>query len=100
MPATILIEDEIGIVIKDINPQAAIHYLIIPKKHIKDINSCGEDDRELIANLVMLARKVSHIVSGAEEFKLLVNNGYNAGQRVFHLHMHFLADNNRSLELK
>jgi histidine triad (HIT) family protein len=91
LPSTILYEDDAVIVIKDRAPKAPIHYLIIPKKHIPDINSLKNDDYSVGSVIFKTAQKIPSLVSQAENFNLLVNNGFNAGQRVFHLHTHFLA---------
>jgi len=82
--------DEI-IVIKDINPKAPIHYLIIPKKHIQDIQSFESHDSDLAGKLLLAARDLSQTLPGSSDFKLVVNSGKQAGQCVFHVHLHFLA---------
>ncbi len=76
------------IVIKDISPQAPIHYLIISKKHYHDLLSVPADECCMLSAMLKLAQELG---KDAGDFKLILNNGYNAGQRVFHLHMHFLA---------
>jgi histidine triad (HIT) family protein len=91
LPAVILFEDPQVIVIKDRFPRAPIHYLIIPKKHVKDIGALQGNDYALGAITFAAAQRIAREVEGAEDFNLLVNNGYGAGQRVFHLHTHFLA---------
>lgn len=79
------------IVIKDIAPKAAIHYLIIPKKHMMDIQDMGPGDVGLGAQFLTIAKKLATTSPEAAAFRLVVNNGHEAGQRVFHLHVHFLA---------
>ena len=91
IPATIIAESDDILVIKDINPKAPIHYLIIPKKHITDITELHADDRGLAGDMLLMAKELSKSLSGSKAFKLLVNNGADAGQCVFHLHFHFLA---------
>ncbi|HAU30367.1 TPA: histidine triad nucleotide-binding protein [Candidatus Dependentiae bacterium] len=91
IPAEIVAENEQIIVIKDINPKAPIHLLIIPKKEIRDIQSFGPEDFGLAAAIFQMAQELSRTVPGAEEFRLQVNSGHKAGQRVFHVHAHFLA---------
>lgn len=91
IPSTIIDQTNLSIVIQDIAPQAPIHYLIIPKKHVQDLASCSSDDAELLADMMLLAKKISVENKAATAFKLITNNGYAAGQRVFHLHFHFLA---------
>ncbi len=87
--AEVVAENDTLIVIKDIFPKTAIHYLIIPKVHYKDLQSAS--DCPLTCALFSMARTLSANIPGAEEYRLVINNGYKAGQRVFHLHMHFLA---------
>ncbi len=90
-PATIITETDDIIVIKDIAPKAAIHYLIIPKKHIKDVSSFERGDCCNGSKMLLMAQKLSQEVPGAQDFRFIINNGYGAGQRVFHVHAHFLA---------
>lgn len=91
IPATIIAENNDLIVLQDIAPKAPIHYLIVPKKEIKDIQSIQPADLFIIQRMIEMAQWLSLNVPGAEHFKLLINSGEKAGQRVFHLHMHFLA---------
>ena len=91
IPADIIYEDEKSIVIKDINPQAPIHLLIIPKKNIPMLSSAGEEDRELLGHLMIVAGKVSKMLELDDTFNIVINNGANAGQTVFHLHLHLLS---------
>ena len=85
VPAEVIEENDDVIVIRDIAPKAPIHYLIIPKKHIKDLNEL--DDAKLAGKLLFTAKKLAK----GEPFRLVISNGYDAGQRVFHLHIHFLS---------
>ncbi|MBA3751690.1 HIT family protein [Candidatus Dependentiae bacterium] len=77
------------IVIKDKFPKASVHYLIIPKQHYRDLLEL--DDCSVSGSLIQMARSLSEHNSELRDFKLLINNGYSMGQRVFHVHMHFLA---------
>ena len=90
--ADIIYEDEKLIVIKDISPQAPIHFLLIPKTPIINIKTMTDgDDHEYGTHIFKVARYLSQSILHADSFKLIINNGYEAGQRVFHLHAHFLA---------
>lgn len=91
IPSEVIRETNNVIVLKDIAPQAPIHFLIIPKKHIKDLSSCEQQDQAGLSDILMMAQKLSKEIPEASSFKLLVNNGHSAGQRIFHLHFHFLA---------
>lgn len=86
-----IIEDELLIVIQDIQPKAPIHYLIIPKKHIQDVQSMEESDFSYAGSFFAMAQQLSKTIAGAQDFKLHINSGRNAGQIVMHLHMHFVA---------
>lgn len=89
--AEIVLEKEYTIVIKDIYPKAAIHLLVIPKKHLESIKDAKAGDSDMLAELFLAAKALSLFVPHSSDFKLVVNNGTKAGQHVFHLHMHFLA---------
>lgn len=91
VPSTIIAETDDIIVIEDRAPKTPIHYLIIPKKHIKDIQSFERGDCCYGSKMMLMAQKLSQETPHASDFKFLINNGYNAGQRVFHIHAHFLA---------
>ncbi|MBP9765349.1 HIT domain-containing protein [Candidatus Babeliales bacterium] len=84
-------ENDDVIVIKDIAPKASIHYLIIPKKHIANIQSCESQDTLLLGKLLMTAQTIATMLPNNPEFKLVSNNGASVGQSVFHIHIHFLA---------
>jgi histidine triad (HIT) family protein len=89
--ATFILKEENCIVIKDIAPKAPIHYLIIPKVHIPDVASISPSQFDVITNLFAVAQKIGKTLPGSQAYKLVINNGHDAGQRVFHLHMHFLS---------
>lgn len=91
IPSKIIRETESVIVLKDIAPKAPIHFLIIPKKHIQDLASCDQQDQSILSDILMMAQMLSKDIPEAANFKLMMNNGHSAGQRVFHLHFHFLA---------
>ena len=95
IPAALIAENNEVLVIKDINPKATIHYLIIPKKHFPDLQSLEEQaldetDTLLMGKLMLMAKQLSKDFS-IPGFKLIVNNGKEAGQCVFHFHIHFLS---------
>jgi histidine triad (HIT) family protein len=88
IPSSIIAETDDIIVIKDIAPKAPVHYLILPKKHIQDIQSLERMDCCLMSRMMRMAQQLSKKTG---DFRVLINSGKNAGQKVFHLHMHFLA---------
>lgn len=91
IPAEIVAENEQVIVFKDIHPKAPVHLLIVPKKEIKDIQSFKPGDFVYAQAMFAMAQELSRSIPGAQEFRLLINSGYSVGQRVFHVHAHFLA---------
>jgi len=91
LPSTIIAENNDILVIQDIQPKAPIHYLIIPKNHIEDIQSLSEADAFYSSHMLMMAGQISKKLSGSQAFRLIINNGSEAGQSVFHLHCHFLS---------
>ena len=88
IPADILYEDELSIVIKDISPQAPTHLLIIPKKVIPKLSDATDEDQNILGHLMLVAGKIAEQLELDETFRLVVNNGAKAGQSVFHLHLH------------
>lgn len=98
MPATIIKDSDDVLVIKDIAPKYPYHYLIIPKKHITNCAQLGQDDLRLAGNMLLMASQLAKDLPPPCSFKLVVNNGIEAGQKVFHLHIHFLAGS-KMLEL-
>ena len=93
IPADIIFEDELCIVIKDINPQAPIHLLIIPKKQIPKLSDANNNDLEILGHLMLIVGNMSRQFNVEDAFNVVINNGENAGQTVFHLHIHLLAGN-------
>lgn len=91
IPTKKIIENDDLIVIQDIAPKAPVHYLIIAKKHVKNIQSCEQLDQALLGFMLLTAKQLSHALPGNQEFKLVANNGASVGQSVFHMHFHFLA---------
>ena len=90
--ADIVFENEKVIAFKDINPVAPIHVLIIPKKNIKTINDIEENDKELIGELFLAAKKIAKDYNiDKNGYRLIFNCNDDAGQTVFHIHMHLLA---------
>lgn len=91
IPAAIVTENDHVLVIKDIAPKAPIHYLIIPKVCIKNVADLSEATKDVPTHILMMAQQLSQKLSGSQAFRLMFNNGADAGQSVFHLHCHFLS---------
>ena len=91
IPSDFLYEDEHCIAINDLNPQAPVHVLVIPKRGIPRLVDAEADDQALLGHLMLAAGKVARQLGVADAFRLIVNNGAGAGQTVFHLHLHIIA---------
>lgn len=92
IPAKLVHSDEMTVAFEDINPQAPTHILIVPNKHIPDIQSMKEGDQELVGRLFFVARNLAEKQGlDKEGYRLVINNGRDAGQAVFHIHLHLLS---------
>lgn len=91
IPADIVYEDDSSLAFRDVNPQAPVHILIIPKKPMEQLNDAEVSDQELLGHLIFVAHKVAEKEGVADAFRLVLNNGAGAGQEVFHMHFHLLA---------
>ncbi len=91
LPSSKIAENDDVLVIKDLYPKAPIHYLILPKKHVRDISQLNEEDAHIASKLLLMAQKLSEKDEQHAQFRLISNNGPLAGQCVFHIHLHFLA---------
>ena len=96
VPTDFLYNDDSLVVFKDINPQAPVHLLIVPKKHIRSINNLTKADKNIVAEMIMvgkdMAKKMSINDSG---YKLFFNVEKGGGQIIFHLHMHLVGGWNK-----
>ena len=92
IPSEIVYEDDLCFAIKDISPKAPTPLLIIPRKPIPRLVDSQEEDRELLGHLLLAAGKIARAAGVDDAFRLIVNNGEGAGQSVFHLHLHLLAN--------
>lgn len=91
IPAKVKFENESLIAIEDINPQAPVHLLVIPKKHIEQVADAQAPDSALLGNLILTARELAKREGVLEGFRLVFNNGAEAWQSVFHIHLHLLG---------
>ena len=92
IPADIVYEDAQCLAFKDVNPQAPVHLLIIPKKEIKSIDDIHDEDQSLMGHLQIVIRNLAREFALTEEgYRVICNCGQGAGQTVFHLHYHLLA---------
>ncbi len=90
IPADILFEDDEVLAFRDIAPQAPVHFLVIPKKHIAGPSAVTEKDNHLIGKMMWVGSQVAQ-QEGVEQYRVVFNNGEQAGQTVFHIHMHILG---------
>lgn len=90
IPAKKLYEDDELVAFWDIAPQAPIHFLLIPKKHLSGPSGATPADDQLIGKLLRKGAELA-TANGAPHFRLVLNNGAEAGQTVFHLHLHVLG---------
>ncbi len=92
IPADTIYEDDNFIAIRDINPAAPVHFLIIPRAHIPSLNHAGPENAELLGSIQLLASRLAQQEGIAEQgFRLVNNCGQWGGQSVFHLHYHILG---------
>lgn len=95
IPAQLVYEDDRAVAFRDINPQAPVHILIVPRKPIPRADQIEEADETLVGHLFVVARMVAE-QEGLQNYRLVMNNGEGAGQTVFHIHLHLLGG--RSLQ--
>lgn len=91
IPSDTVYEDEKVIAIKDINPQAPVHLLIIPKKPIAQIHEMDSLDLPLMGEMIKVVQKLAKEFHIEDGYRLVINNGEKAAQTIFHLHMHLLG---------
>ncbi|MBW7866395.1 MAG: histidine triad nucleotide-binding protein [Candidatus Hydrogenedens sp.] len=92
IPCDKVYEDDAYLAFRDIHPAAPVHVLVIPKKPIPTLNDAGEADAALLGGLLLCAARVARILGvGETGYRTVINCGREAGQEVFHLHLHLLG---------
>lgn len=91
LPCEKVFETENVLAFKDIAPHAPIHFLIVPKKEIPDLQSVQPQDYPLICEMIEVAQKLAKKYHLEEGYRIVVNNGKSAGQVIFHLHFHLIG---------
>ena len=91
LPSTKVFENERILAIEDIHPVAPVHILIMPKKEIPNLQSVQPEDYPLMAEIVEVAQQIAEEKGVADGYRLLTNNGPDAGQVIFHLHFHLIG---------
>ena len=92
IPADFVEQDSRSFVIRDINPQAPTHLLVIPREHIESLDDASQKDEALLGHLLRMAARVAN-AAGLEEdgYRTVINTGAGAGQSVFHVHLHVIG---------
>ena len=90
IPCEKLHEDKYCIAFNDIAAQAPVHFLVIPKKPIVSLLECTEEDKDLLAHLLLIGKNIIKS-NNLQNWRTVINTGEESGQTVFHLHIHFLA---------
>jgi len=91
IPADIVYEDELCLAFRDVNPQAPVHILLVPKQPLDMLSNAASTDQALLGHLLLAAGKITRELKIDGAFRLVINNGKEGGQAVFHLHLHILA---------
>ena len=92
IPANIVYEDDLVLAFKDVAPQAPTHILLIPKKPIPQLDAATPEDRALLGHLLLTVKKVAEQAGLSNGYRVVINNGIDGGQTVYHLHFHILGD--------
>jgi histidine triad (HIT) family protein len=92
IPAEFVHQDDQCVVIRDINPQAPVHVLVIPRDHIESLDDASQKDEGLLGHLLRVGARVANDLGNGESgYRTVINTGAGAGQSVFHLHVHVLG---------
>lgn len=91
IPGTIVHEDDQCVAFRDVNPAAPTHILVVPRKPIPRLVDATDEDQALLGHLMRAAARIAEAEGVGDAFRLVVNNGADVGQSVFHLHLHVLA---------
>ena len=92
IPAKVVMQDDEVLAFDDVNPQAPVHVLVIPKRHVADLNDADVGDQALLGRLLEAATLVARKKGIAEAgYRVVANTGQDGGQTVFHLHLHVLG---------
>ncbi|XP_072520687.1 histidine triad nucleotide-binding protein 2, mitochondrial [Salminus brasiliensis] len=91
IPADIIFEDDKCLAFRDINPQAPVHFLVIPRTPIPRISEAHDDDALLLGHLLVVAKNLAKKEGLDEGYRIVINDGKNGAQSVYHLHIHVLG---------
>jgi histidine triad (HIT) family protein len=91
IPADIVYEDDLALAFRDINPQAPVHILVIPKKPIPKLADAESGDQDLMGHLLLTVKRVAEQLGLSNGYRVVINTGSDGGQTVDHLHLHILG---------
>ncbi len=91
IPADIVYEDDLALAFKDINPQAPVHIIVIPKQPLAKLADAESQDHALMGHLLLTVKRVAKLVELNNGYRVVINNGPDGGQTVNHLHLHILG---------
>ena len=91
IPTEPIYEDELVIAFNDLAPQAPVHFLVVPKKHIDSLDAATDEDSELISHIMLTIPKIAADLGLEDGYRIVVNTGEDGGQTVQHLHFHVLG---------
>lgn len=91
IPADIIYEDDLCLAFRDIHPQAPVHVLVIPKQLIAKLSDAESQDHALMGHLLLTVKRVAEQLGLASGYRVVINNGSDGGQTVYHMHLHILG---------
>lgn len=91
IPADIVYEDDLALAFRDVNPQAPVHILVIPKKPIPKLSDAQPEDSQLLGHLLQTVKNVAEREGLTNGYRVVINTGNDGGQTVFHMHLHILG---------
>ena len=92
IPAELIFEDDRIVAFNDINPQAPIHILIIPREHLASLNDVPEEKRDLLGHILLRAQQIAQNLGIRENgYRIVLNTARDSGQEVYHIHFHLLG---------
>lgn len=91
IPADIVHEDDLSLAFKDINPQAPVHILVVPKKPIPKLADALPEDHRVLGHLLLVTKRIAEQMGLEKGYRVVINTGNDGGQTVYHLHLHLLG---------
>jgi len=96
IPADIVYEDDLALAFRDVNPQAPVHILVIPKQPIAKLADAESNDHALMGHLLLTVKRVAEQEGLTNGYRVVINTGEDGGQTVYHLHLHLLGGRSMS----